>query len=171
MVRTCAISSERVRSSEAIRSMLTIVVCAMRAFSVASRAAISASSTARARSLARRFGAMLRPAHLDVAFLFEAGGLALALDLQRLTLGVEVAGTDLDHRILFDVVAQLALGLDVLHQAGQALGVEPVRRVEIFQVGLVEIGDGDRLQLKPVLGERLGSGGLEPHDVLAALLV
>ena len=123
------------------------------------------------RALARHFGALQRAAHLDVAFLVEAGGLALALDLQRLALGIEIAGADLDHRILFDVVAQLALGLDVLHQAGQALGVEPVRRIEIFEVGLIEIGDGDRLQLKPVLGERLGGGGLEPHDVLAALLV
>ena len=123
------------------------------------------------RALARHLGALQRPAHLDVAFLFEAGGLALALDLQRLTLGFEVAGADLDHRILFDVVAQLALGLDVLHQAGQALGVEPVRRIEIFEVGLIEIGDGDRLQLKPVLGQRLGGGGLEPRDVFAALLV
>ena len=123
------------------------------------------------RALARHLGALQRPAHLDVAFLVEAGGLALALDLQRLTLGIEVAGADLDHRILFDVVAQLALGLDVLHQAGQALGVEPVRRVEIFEVGLIEIGDRDQLQLKPVLGERFGGGGLEPRDVFAALLV
>src|SRR6267142_1799159 len=101
MVRTCAISSDRVRSSEAMRSTLTIVVWAIRAFSVASRAAISASSTARVRSisrlrncfaggnlrlfglglaqraLTRHLGALQRPAHLDVAFLFEAGGLAL----------------------------------------------------------------------------------------------
>ena len=111
-------------------------------------------------AFARHLGALQRAAHLDVAFLFEAGGLALALDIQRLTLGIEVAGADLDHRILFDVVAQLALGLDVLHQAGQALGVEPVRWVEIFQVGLVEIGDGDRFEFKPILGERLGGGGL-----------
>ena len=123
------------------------------------------------RALARHLGALQRAAHLDVAFLVEAGGLALALDLQRLALGIEVAGADLDHRILFDVVAQLALGLDVLHQAGQALGVEPVRRIEIFEIGLIEIGDGDQLQLKPVLGQRLGGGGLEPRDVLAALLV
>ena len=122
-------------------------------------------------AFARHLGALQRPAHLDVALLFEAGGLALALDLQRLPLGIEVAGADLDHRILFDVVAQLALGLDVLHQPRQALGIEPVRRVEIFQVGLVEIGDGDGLQLKPVLGQRLGGGGLEPRDVFAALLV
>jgi hypothetical protein len=54
MVRTCAISSARVRSSDAIRSALTVVVWEMRAFSVASRAAISACSTARVRSISRR---------------------------------------------------------------------------------------------------------------------
>ncbi len=36
------------------------------------------------RALARHFGALQRAAHLDVALLVEAGGLALALDIQRL---------------------------------------------------------------------------------------
>ena len=112
------------------------------------------------RTFARDFRALKRAAHLDVALLVEAGGLALALDFQRLALGFEVASADLDHRILFDVVAQLALGLDVFHQAGQALGVEPVRRIEIFQVGLVEIGDGDELQFEPVLANASAAAAL-----------
>ena len=123
------------------------------------------------RTFARDFGALQGAAHLDVAFLFEAGGLALALDIQRLPLGVEIAGADLDHRVLLDIVAQLAFGFDVLHQPGQAFGVEPVRRVEIFEVGLVEVGDRHRFQLEAVLGQRFGSGRLDAGDIVAALLV
>jgi hypothetical protein len=94
-------------------------------------------------ALARDFGALQRATHLDVALLLEAGGLALALDLERLPLGLEVAGADLDHRILLDVVAQFAPGLDVLHQAGQAFGVKAVGGIEKFEIGLVEVGDRD----------------------------
>ena len=110
-------------------------------------------------------------ADLDVALLLKARGLALALDVERLTFGFEIAGADLDHRILFDVVAQLALGLDVLHQLGQAFRVEAVRRVEEFEVGLVEVGDRHRFKLEAVLGQRLGGRGLDARDVFAALLV
>ena len=78
--------------------------------------------------LARDFGALHGAAHLDVALLLEARGLAFALDIERLPLGLEIAGADQDHRFLLDVVAQLAPGLDVLDQAGQAFGVEAVRR-------------------------------------------
>ena len=85
--------------------------------------------------------------------------------------GFEIAGADLDHRILFDVVAQLALGLDVFHQLGQAFRVEAVRRVEEFEVGLVKVGDRHRFQLEAVLGQSLGSRGLDARDVVAALLV
>src|SRR6185437_12834648 len=123
------------------------------------------------RAFARDLGALQGTAHLDVAFLFEAGGLALAFDLQRLPLGVEVAGADLDHRVLLDVVAQLALGLDVLHQPGQTFGVEPVRRVEIFEIGLVEVGDRHRFEFEAVLGQRLGGSRLDAGDIVAALLV
>ena len=72
---------------------------------------------------------------------------------------------------LFDVVAQLALGLDVLDQLGQAFRVEAVRRVEEFEIGLIEIGDRDQFQLKAVLGQRLGGRCLDARDVFAALLV
>ncbi len=123
------------------------------------------------RALARHFGALQRAAHLDVALLFQPRGLAFALDVERLPLGFEIAGADLDHRVLLDVVAQLAPGLDVLHQPGQAFGVEAVRRVEEFQVGLVEIGDRDRFQFEAVLRQRLGRGRLDARDIFAALLV
>ena len=51
------------------------------------------------RAFARDFGALQGAAHLDVTFLFEAGSLALALDIERLPLGLEVSGADLDHRV------------------------------------------------------------------------
>src|SRR5207302_348951 len=64
------------------------------------------------RAFARYFGTLQRTAHLDIALLLKAGGLTLALDLERLALGIKVAAANLDHRVLFDVVTQLALGLD-----------------------------------------------------------
>ena len=123
------------------------------------------------RAFARHLGALQGAADLDVALLIQARGLALAFDLERLPFGFEIAGADLDHRILFDVVAQFALGLDVLHQLGQAFRVEAVRRVEEFEVGLIEVGDRDRFELEAVLGQRLRGGGLDARDVVAALLV
>ena len=122
-------------------------------------------------AFARHLGALQGAANLDVALLIQPRGLALALDLERLPLGFEVAGADLDHRILFDVVAQFALGLDVFHQLGQALRIEAVRRVEEFEVGLVEVGDRHKFQLEAVLGQSLGGRGLDARDVVAALLV
>src|SRR5215831_2992142 len=122
-------------------------------------------------ALARNLRALQRPAHLDVTLLLKAGSLALAFDLECLPLGLQIPRADLDHRILFYVVAQLAPGFDVFHQPGQALRVKAVGWVEIIEVGLVEIGDGDGFQLEPVLGERLSGRGLDPRDILAALLM
>ena len=123
------------------------------------------------RALARELGALHGAAHLDVALLIEPGGLALAVDIQRLLLGFEVAGADQDHRILFDVVAQLAPGLDVLDQLGEALGVEAVGRVEEFEIGLVEIDDRHRFELEAVLLHDLQRRLLDAGDVFAAPLV
>ena len=123
------------------------------------------------RALAREFGALHGAAHFDVALLVQPRGLAFALDVERLPLGFEVAGADQDHRFLLDVVAQLAPRLDLLDQLGQAFGVEAVRRVEVFEVGLVEIGDRDGLELKAVLRQPFGGRLLDARDVVAALLV
>src|SRR3546814_9493324 len=73
--------------------------------------------------------------------------------------------------ILLDVVARLTAGLDGLDELGQALGIEAVGRVEELQVGLVEIGDRDRLQFQAVPRQRVGSARLDGGDVAAALLV
>ena len=123
------------------------------------------------RALARDLGALHRAPDLDIALLVEPRRFAVALDFQRLPLRLEIAGADLDHRFLFDVIAQFAPGLDVLHQVGQALGVETIGGIEEFEIGLVEVGDRDQLELEPVLRERLGGGGLDAADIFAALLV
>ncbi len=102
------------------------------------------------RPLAGEFGALHRAPDFDVALLIEARGFALAVDFERLLFGFEIAAADQDHRFLFDVVAQLAARLDVLDELGQAFGVEAVRRIEEFEIGLVEIGDRDGLEFKAV---------------------
>ena len=123
------------------------------------------------RTLASEFGALYRASDLDVAFLIEPRGLALAIDIQRLLLGLEIAGANEDHRILLDVVAQLAPRFDVLNQLGQTFGVEAVRRIEEFEVGLIEIGDRHRFQFKAVLLEALQRRIFDPGDVFATPLV
>ena len=123
------------------------------------------------RTLAGEFGALHRAPHLDVAFLIEPRGLAFAVDFERLLLGFEIAAADEDHQFLLDVVAQLAPGFDVLDQLGQAFGVEAVRRIEEFEVGLIEIGDGDRFELQAVLLEAFQRRFLDAGDVFAAPLV
>ena len=103
------------------------------------------------RTLAGELGALHRAPHLDVAFLIEARGFAFAVDFERLLFGFEVAAADQDHGFLFDVVAQLATRLDVLDELGQAFGIETVRRIEEFKIGLVEIGDRDGFKFEAVL--------------------
>ena len=122
-------------------------------------------------TLARQLGPLDGAADLDVALLVEAGGLALALDVEGLLLGLEVARADADHRVLLDVVPELAAVLDLADQLGQTFGVEAVRRIEELQVGLVEVGQRHGLELEAVLRQRLGGGGLDALQVDAALLV
>ena len=145
----------------------------MRAFSVSSRArnlGLLGLGLALC-ALAGEIGSLRRAPDLDVAFLIETCGLALALDLQGLLLRLQIAGADADHRVLLDVVARLAAGLDLLDESGQAFRVEPVGRVEVLQIGLVELGNRDRFELETVHRERLGGCRLHPRDVVAALLV
>jgi hypothetical protein len=95
----------------------------------------------------------------------------LALDVERPLLRFEVARPDLDHRILLDVVAQLAPVLDVADQRGQALRVEAVGRIEEFEAGLVDVEDREAFQLEPVLLEVGLRHRLHPRNVVGALLV
>ena len=58
-----------------------------------------------------------------------------------------------------------------LGELGQTFGVEGVRRIEIFEAGLVEVDDGDVLELQAIGGERLGGELADLVGVVAALLV
>ena len=109
-------------------------------------------------AFAHQICALGGPAGFDFALLFEASGLALALDLEDLLFGFQVAASDPHHGVLLDVVAEFAPRFDFVDQLGQALGVEPVGRVEELEIGLVQLGDGDGFELETVLGQGLGSG-------------
>ena len=100
--------------------------------------------------LAGQFGALHGAAHLDLALLFEPGIFALAVDLERPPLGIEVLVADREHGLLLDQVAHLAAGLDRLGQLRQAFGVEGVRRIEMFEPGLVEVDQRDAFEFQPV---------------------
>ena len=122
-------------------------------------------------SLACHLRALHGAANFDFPLLVEPRRLALALDIERLALGFEVAGADLDHRILFDVVPQFPLFLDLLDDPCETFRIEAVGGVEILQVGLVEIGDGNAFEFESVLVERLGGRLLHALHIDAALLV
>jgi hypothetical protein len=51
------------------------------------------------------------------------------------------------------------------------LGVEPVRGIEELEVGLIEVGDRDRLELQTVLGQSLLGRGFDASNIIATLLV
>ena len=149
----------------------------MRARSISSCARISASSSVRRRSISKPRGLLLAadpgllglalPGRLDAgdlcalvgaqgfqgALLVQACVFALLFQLEGLLFRFQILAPDRDHGRLLDIVAQLAARLDRLDQLGQALGVEPVRRVEEFEIGLVQIGDRDRFELEAVPGE------------------
>src|SRR3546814_19097181 len=84
------------------------------------------------------------------------------------TLFRSVAAADRHYRALLDVVARLTAGLDGLDELGQALSIEAVGRVEELQVGLVEIGDRDRLQFQAGPRQRVGSARLDGGNGAAA---
>ena len=122
-------------------------------------------------ALAHQLGALRGAADLDLAFLLEPRIFGLAVDLQHLPLRVEVLVADVDQRALLDLVAHLAAVLDRFRQLRQALGVEGVGRVEIFEAGLVEVDDRHAFQLETVEGERLAAALAHPRCIVAALLV
>jgi hypothetical protein len=108
------------------------------------------------RPLGHELGALPGARDLDLALLAQARVLALAVDLERELLGLEVLVADRDQGVLLDVVALLLALLDRLGEARQALGVEGVARVEELHAGLVELGQRHRLELEAVLGQVLG---------------
>ena len=122
-------------------------------------------------ALARDLGALPGPAHLQRPLMIEPGRFARLVDDQGLLLRLQILVPDLDHRVLLDVVADLLAPLDLLGELGQALGVEGVGGVEELHIGLVEAGEGHRLQLQPVLQQILGRRLLHPLHIFAALLM
>ncbi|MEZ5649835.1 MAG: hypothetical protein R3E87_04730 [Burkholderiaceae bacterium] len=112
-----------------------------------------------------------RAPDLDLAFLFDTRVLALAIDLQDLLLGLQVAVADLHQGLLLDVVALPASRFDGFREQCQALGVEDVARVEVLGAGLIEIGQCHRFEIEAVVDERLASQRRHPLHVFAALLV
>ena len=105
-----------------------------------------------ARSLASSH-ALGGAAHFDVVLLREPRVFALAIDVERLALGVEILGADFDLGALLDFVAHAPARFDRLGELGQALGVEGVGAVEKFEIGLVEVDDRDALEFEAVLRE------------------
>ena len=89
---------------------------------------------------ARNLGALLGAAHFHFAFLFQPREFLIAADLETLLVGFEVFHLDLHAGILLDIVAQFLARFDLLGQLGQALGVEGVVGVEMFDAGLVQPG-------------------------------
>jgi hypothetical protein len=104
-------------------------------------------------ALAGDVGPLGGPLHLELPLLGEARVLELPVDLEGLPLGLEVLVAHLDRGVLLDVVPDLLAALDLLGEARQTLGVEGVRRVEVLHRRLVELSEGDRLQLEAVLQE------------------
>ena len=122
-------------------------------------------------ALAGDLGPLGRALRLELALLRQPRILQLAVDVERLPLGVEILVADLDHRVLLDVVADLLAPLDLLGQARQALGVEGVGRVEELHGRLVELGQRHGLELEAVLQQVGRDHGAHALDVFAALLV
>ena len=123
-------------------------------------------------ALPGELGALRCAPHLDVAFLLEPRRLALTIDGERFLLRFEVAGPDPHHGILHRCrCGVLRPGLDLLDESREAFRVEAVGGVEVLEVGLVELGDRDRLELETVHFERFGGGRPHLGDVVAATLV
>jgi len=145
----------------------------MRARSSPSRALISASCASRSRSARSR----VRIARWAARRLSTSCSCARRAYSVSRSISSEIFSAsrffvaDLDERVLLDVVPYLLAPLDLLGELRQALGVEGVRGIEELHVGLVEAGKRHRLELKPVLRERLLDRlAHAPHE-LAALLM
>jgi hypothetical protein len=116
------------------------------------------------RPLPGQLGTLDRAAELDFPLLLEPRVFGLPVDLEDLLLRLQVLAADFNQGALLDLVAHLAPRFDRFGELGQTFGVEGVRRIEIFEAGLVEVDDGDVLQLQAIGGERLGG---EVADLLA----
>ena len=117
------------------------------------------------------FGALLGAAYGHLALLVEASVFTFFLELQRPLLGIEILCLDRDARVLFDVVALLLARLDLLGQARQAFGVEGIAGIEHLHVGLIDAGEGSRLELESRFRQRRCDELAHSLDVGPAVLV
>src|SRR5271169_5219655 len=72
-------------------------------------------------AISGEFDALRHTAHLDVMLLRQTRKFALAVDIQRLALGVEILGPDFDLRALLDFISHAPARLDGFRELGQAL--------------------------------------------------
>ena len=122
-------------------------------------------------AISGEFDALRHTAHLDVMLLRQTRKFALAVDIQRLALGVEILRPDFDLRALLDFISHAPARLDGFRELGQALRIEGVGAVEEFEVGLIEVDDRDALELEAVLGETFERHRLYPMGVVLTLFV
>ena len=107
----------------------------------------------------------------DVMLLGDSRVFAVALDVERPALGLQILRPDFDLGSLLDLVAHPPSRFDGFRELGEALGVERVRAVEELEPGLVEVNDGDAFELQAVLRQSLGGGRLDPLGVVLTLFV
>ncbi len=182
MARCCSASSSAWRRSISAAWMARSLpmrscsmLCSLR-MRAASMACLAADLRAFGRLLALRalgghLGTLAGACDLHLALLRQPRVLALAVDVERQLLGLEVLVADGDQRVLLDIVALLLALLDLLGQARQALGVEGVAGVEELHAGLVQLRQRRAFQLQAVLRQVAGHRLAHALDVAAALFV
>jgi len=99
-------------------------------------------------------------ADFKIALLFQTGVFFFTRDIELLLFGIQVFALDLNFGILLDVVPLSAALFDFLCEFGQTFCIERVVRVEVFHAGLVETGQGNRLQLQTVFKQVFGNSSL-----------
>ena len=120
---------------------------------------------------AGQFGTLLRATEFHFALLVQSRLFGFLFDIQSLFFGFQIARTDLYHRVLLDVVAHLAARFDRFDDTRQTFSVELVGRVEVLDVGLVDIRGRNAFKLKTVLVQTLLRHVLDPGHVFVAVLV
>ena len=109
--------------------------------------------------------------HLHGTLLLQTGELLVTLDIEALLFGIEVLGLDEHAGVLFDAVALLPLVLGDQSELGQAHGIKGIVFFEVVARGLVEPGEGNRLQFKTSLKQIFTERTLHLLNELGSLFV
>ena len=118
-----------------------------------------------------KFGALRRASGLDIAFLRQARIFAFAIDLKHAALRFKILVADFDDSALLDFVAHAAAQLDRLGHLGETFCIKGVRGVEEFELGLVDVDNGNRLQFQPLGVQHLGGKLAHPARELVTPFV